>query len=332
MVGGLGRALADAGHDVVLVTPDRDPRDGQCLPAGVWQGLETRRLPWAGTASWPWMKGLGEAVADRDVVHLHGIDGNLFALARGRVPFVVQTHGLRFHRVRSPWWRRLVQGVVAPPLRRAAAVWATSRVDQALLGGVPSTVMAPGVDVDRTRRAGTGLAGLWVVPGRIDAHKGHADLIRSVARMDAPPKRVEVLGGDGGSGLVDGLARLCRRLGVADIFAFRGELERASFDRRVAEAEWAIFPSTFESFGLGVVEAQAAGVDVAVSPFGALPERVDHGAAGVVLDFAGRAAPAALTALRTDAARRQRADALVKASAWSVRVHDYVAGYAQALA
>ncbi|MFN7993003.1 MAG: glycosyltransferase family 1 protein [Bryobacteraceae bacterium] len=96
-------------------------------------------------------------------------------------------------------------------------------------------------------------------------HKGHDSLLRAFAefRRSRPDFRLVIAGMRGFH--TEALERLRGELGLADAVDFTGWIPREDLYSLYSRA-WAFFyPSTFEGFGLPVVEALAAGVPSACS-------------------------------------------------------------------
>ena len=68
------------------------------------------------------------------------------------------------------------------------------------------------------------------------------------------------------------LKKLCRELNLEQNVKFLGYLNQKEVIDTFNKFDIAVFPSTFESFGVAAVEAQACGVPVIVSNVGGLPE------------------------------------------------------------
>jgi glycosyltransferase involved in cell wall biosynthesis len=310
---------------VRVVTLDRRPTDDAPLTEG--GPVPTIRLPRFGPRRYPAATGLRDATAGVDVVHVFGVDGLLDALLVGRHPPIgVSTAGLFHHGgggavqevVLRLWTRR--------QLRRVDGLWFTSEADARLLPGLAGRVLPPGLDLGPLLRLPRRPEpGRWLLPGRIDRHKGHAACFRAVARLrDRPHLRV-VGGGDAGP-----LRPLARGLGL-DV-AWLGEVDDAAWADELCRAERAIFPSTFESFGMAVVEAMAAGLSVVVHPGGALAERVEDGVDGRVVDFSDprRAAEGLMRPWTEEMGRTARSRA--SRFDWSVRLADHEAAWTEAAA
>jgi UDP-glucose:(heptosyl)LPS alpha-1,3-glucosyltransferase len=111
--------------------------------------------------------------------------------------------------------------------------------------------------------------------------KGLAHLLRALARCAArggPRMRLLVVG----RGREAPFRRLAERLGVAGQVVFVGASDRVA-DYLLA-ADLFVLPSIYETFGLSVLEAMAAGLPVVVSAACGASELVEEGASGFVLE------------------------------------------------
>jgi glycosyltransferase involved in cell wall biosynthesis len=182
---------------------------------------------------------------------------------------------------------------------------ATDRArDALLLEGVPPervVVAQPGVDVDRFAAAEPRARvddHVIVSPGRLEWEKGHHDVLRAVAALR---RGLVPTAGDAGRrvrALITGSGPEERRLrehaaelGIADaveirrvpyddmpaVYAGASAVTLASLPRSGCTLHPADIPRCFweEQFGLVLAEAMAAGVPLAVSTSGAIPEVVD---------------------------------------------------------
>jgi alpha-1,3-rhamnosyl/mannosyltransferase len=113
-------------------------------------------------------------------------------------------------------------------------------------------------------------------------HKNHRTLVEAFASVARGRRDVHlVLTGSEGPAERD-VAQLVARLGIEDRVVRTGRIERGQLDTAIALAHALVFPSRYEGFGLGAVEALRVGCPPIVADATALPEAV--GAAGVLVD------------------------------------------------
>ncbi len=308
-----------------VVTLDRRPTDGARLTGEI--GVPTVRLPMWGHRRYPFAAGVSAACEGVDVVHVFAVDGLLDALLwRRPAPVGVSTAGLFHHGGGGIAQALMLAAWSRHQLRRVNGLWFTSSVDQLRLPGLPGRVLAPGLDLSRQLAASRAPeVGRWLVPGRIDRHKGHVDLFRAVAAMPVRPQ-IRVAGG----GALAEPRAVARALGL-DV-TWVGEVSDADWADELTRCEVALFPSRFESFGLAVVEAMASGVPCVVHPGGALVERVRDGVDGAVVDFRDSETAAKLLGRPVAASWGNEARRSAQAVDWQVRLADHEAAWAEAAA
>jgi glycosyltransferase involved in cell wall biosynthesis len=194
------------------------------------------------------------------------------------VPLTLTVHDVKdLHRAHTSLPRHLLaEGVLGSALRRAARVFAVSsalRDELLALGGVdPAKVLV-------LYNAGDHLRPLPRAPGK-DAplvHVGHIEkrknlrlLVHALA-LDRDLPRLILAGAPSGREDVE-LRNLAARLGVSARVEFVGLLNDDELCALLARASCAVFPSMREGFGIPALEAQLAGVPVAVSTSAALRE------------------------------------------------------------
>ena len=116
--------------------------------------------------------------------------------------------------------------------------------------------------------------------GRLVYEKGVQNLI------DAMPKILSnyhdaklVICGKGG--MMDELKQEARNLGIENKVYFAGYCDSKKIQKMYKCADIAVFPSTYEPFGIVALEAMLAGVPTVVSDVGGLNEIVEHGVDGM---------------------------------------------------
>ena len=88
-----------------------------------------------------------------------------------------------------------------------------------------------------------------------------------------------IIGGKGG--MYDELREQAKNLGIENKVYFTGYLSSKEVQKMYKCADIAVFPSTYEPFGIVALEAMLAGVPTVVSDIGGLNEIVDHGINGM---------------------------------------------------
>jgi glycosyltransferase involved in cell wall biosynthesis len=117
--------------------------------------------------------------------------------------------------------------------------------------------------------------------------------------------------------------------GVADAVSFAGAVNQAALTKYLARAHLVLAPSSFEGFGIAVIEAMASGSLVLANDIEAHRELMQQNVNGVLVDFAEeeRAVQSVVNALRLPmaqvAAVGERAREAVSRFAWD-RVVDEV--------
>lgn len=309
-------ALQAAGHRVAILAPDihtsRDLRAGRVSRGdsgrivveqdGVEVYRRTRRvvvprLPYRNALAWSSCGlALFAAYVERhgrpDLVHAHSClnAGVLAALIRARhgVPFVLTEHSTGFAQGRLRWWERdLVRRVI----RRAAIRIAVSPHLAALLEAQfpgASWVYVPNILGETFLMPPAGLARsahtrrfVFLCAARLSPVKNHALLIDAFADAFAGhPAVVLQLAGDGP--LRPPLARLCAERGVAAQVEFLGDLAAGQLRAAMERADAFVLASDVETFGVVVIEAQAAGLPVLCTASGG-PDHLIGDASGLLV-------------------------------------------------
>jgi sugar transferase (PEP-CTERM/EpsH1 system associated) len=231
------------------------------------------------------------------LVHAHQIPafvyGSIARLLAPRPPILFTEHGLthaRTHRRKRMLTNRLLLQrrdrvvAVGQAVRRALIDhegFPGSRV-RVIYNGIPDAPFLQGAGTRAAVREELGLAPdsfvLFQV-GRLDPIKDHATALRALERVAArrPDVRL-VLVGDGPE--KGRLQELSDRHGLGPRVRFLGL--RHDVPRLLACADLVLLSSTSEGIPLALIEAMAAGLPVASTDVGGVPEVVTHGATGLL--------------------------------------------------
>ncbi len=250
------------------------------------------------------------AVGDSTLVHSHtwyaGLAGHLARLLYD-VPHVVTAHSLEPAR---PWKAEQLGGgyrvsswAERTAFEDADAVIAVSdgmrrdvlatypRVDPARVhvvrNGIDTQTYHRVEDTDALLRYGVDPGRPYVVfVGRITRQKGLAHLVRAAAAFDKDAQVVLCAGAPDTAELAEEI-----RAGVADLQAMRNGvvwitemLDRADVVQLLSHATIFCCPSVYEPLGIVNLEAMACEVPVVASRVGGIPEVVENGVTGLLVD------------------------------------------------
>ena len=282
-------ALRERGHDNTLVCPPASGID----TAARERGIRVQNLFCAGDLDLPFAYRLTQFIKAEqpDLVHCHSRRGAdvLGGLAAhfAEVPAVVSRRvdntelqlvaGLRYR----PFDKVVaVSEAVAGVLRDRGVederlVVIRSAVDAQALTG-PADRASLRLEFDIPDGVFAIAAAAQLIP-----RKGHRFLLQAASELRAthPPFRLVVFG-EGYLG--NQLRAQAASLGLGDVVAFAGY--REDFDSLIACFDLFVHPASAEGLGVAVLKAQAAGVPVVACNAGGLPESVEHGVSGLLVE------------------------------------------------
>lgn len=165
---------------------------------------------------------------------------------------------------------------------------------------------------------------------RLIERKGLGDLIRAMALLERGRFQLEIVGGGSDEVVLRGLAA---ELGLANEVRFVGPVPRAEVARRYRAADLFTLPSSAEAFGNVFAEALASGLPIVGSSIGGIPDLVEHGTNGLLVQAGNIEALAGAIRyladdpeLRQEMAQRNRAKAEATLE-WSQVTRRYLATY-----
>ena len=321
----LSRGLRDVGHPVRVVTAqatDTEPEDGvfRAAGAGILAYLSYAfRQGWVLCRSWRPSVILCGSVATAPVAWILS--------RRFRIPFVVIVHGSDL--IFDHWfYRRGIRWVLGRADHIVANSGQTLRLAE-VAGLDPSklTVVHPGVEVERFQRTGADTAvpeagrKLILSVGRLVRRKGILEFVEQVMPrlVEADPAILYVVvGGDATASLAhrerlrDSIAAKIKALGLRDHVELRGELSDEDLVAWYRRADLFVLPvldipGDVEGFGIVFLEA-ALGYTASVSTrVGGIPEAVEDGKTGVLVEPGDHDAMAsAIEGLLSDPGRREQ--------------------------
>lgn len=306
----LSEALVRRGHQCDVVTLNRSFADNSPYPPyDKLNGVHIYRVPFIGSTRYPIAPRVRRFIQRYDVVHVHAIDflADWVTLTRPwhRRPVVLSTHGAFFHTAFAqglkPLWFQTATRLLT---RSVDALICTSEADAKVFAQITDRgrLLTQAVDL----RPWRGLQpapqpGHWITIGRVDVHKGIASLLKTLARVrdiDPRPFRMQIMGPEVVPGLLQSLSQLRDELKLQEQVEFTGKLPFDVLQENLRTAELGLFPAEYESFGISVVEAMAAGVVPVLNDIPAFRSFVVEGKNGFMTQFeqAEKAATAILRA------------------------------------
>jgi alpha-1,3-mannosyltransferase len=289
----LSRALVARGHNVEVVTLERDLRSGALLngPTEI-DSIPIRRIPYFGPRRYPIAPTWLRYVDDFDVIHVHAIDffADSAALAKTlgvhRKPIVVTTHGGIFHTrawegVKKIYWRTFLKRT----LNVVSAVVAVSDRDAALFASIvpPDKLLTipNGIDPAFPAARASRARGRVICIGRVTSAKAIDKVVDLMAAVSGEFTDLElVVAGPDEDGTSNALLRHAEARGLRPKVRILGELELEQLAKLVASAHLFVSAAPHEGFGITTVEALAAGVPVLVTRTGVHEQIVEPGVNG----------------------------------------------------
>ena len=149
--------------------------------------------------------------------------------------------------------------------------------------GTPVLLCEPGVSAAflRSRRGPAGRTVRLLTVANPSPAKGHAQLLAMLQRLRHLHWHWEVVGDVGR--YPDEVRRLrdgAAQAGIADRITFHGALAQEAVAALMETCDVFVSPSTFESYGMAVAEAAAAGLPVLSQRVGAAEQLIRHGETG----------------------------------------------------
>lgn len=281
----------------------------------------------------PLLTGLSDALAKSgsDLIHAHNHRaGHVLQAAhvarRLRVPLVVSTYYHPAHREDPRLKRAAVRildfGFGLSAYGGAGALVTLSRAEvehvRPFSFSAPIYAVPPGIDLESwndisSDRRDPRLPSEYILySGRIAPHKGLGTLLRAQSLVPSAERLPLVLvGPETTPGFQQTLVEQAASLGIRPSVVFLGHVGTPALYRgTVRGARALVLASEWESFGLVLIEAMAAGTPVIAAGGGAVPHVLAEGRAGLLVPYGdGNALAEAIRAiLRDSGAARARAE------------------------
>lgn len=231
-----------------------------------------------------------------DIIHANSAAAGFAALKASqnlKVPIVYTAHGILSHHKRDLELNKADEIICVSEFLRKVSIeqgFTANRLTT-LYNGVDVNKFRPRLEDCNDMRSRLGIGHDEFVVGIVSRiknsrQKGHNDLLEMFTKFGIPHKwRLLVVGK--GMGL-PALKRRAKQLGIGDKVCFAGL--QHDVPQMMAAMDVVALPSSFETFGLVLVEASAMAKPVVAYAVGGTPEAVDDGHTGFVVpkgDIAG---------------------------------------------
>lgn len=300
--------------EVHLVTQQASPAIEEAVRRGaVVHGIDFFRSRLDPRVWWR----LRRLVADvrPDLIHAHGARAGLpMTRAAGAVPMVYSVRGYHFSH-KPPLVRRLAIAAERRCHARADLTLFVADHDRQLAERVgllghcrAHRVIKNSLQLDRLPEAhGSGTGRVIGFLGRLVEQKAPLFVLDVLDRLRDEGFTLQIVG-DGD--LMPAMRRRVEELRLSALVTFRGALPRDEALTVLAATDMMLLPSLWEGFPHTALEALAIGVPVIAHPVGGVPEIVEHGRSGFLLD---RPDPASWAeAVRTLAREPERRSAFIE--------------------
>jgi glycosyltransferase involved in cell wall biosynthesis len=168
------------------------------------------------------------------------------------------------------------------------------RICKAIGDDLECHIIYSGVDVEKfvTQGAGSSATGGTVVlnVGKFDYNKGQHLLIEAFAviAVEFPKALLHLVGGNGAH--LNSLRDLAAKTGLGDRIQFFVDIAPEDMPAHFAHADFFAFPSYSEGCGLVLLEAAAFALPIVASRVGGVPELIDDGVTGLLIEAGDTAA------------------------------------------
>jgi glycosyltransferase involved in cell wall biosynthesis len=230
-----------------------------------------------------------------DVVHGQGAGVEGYLALRLGFPSVITFHGMigidatfrtrRVERIRLSMQSRITERYCAAHCDHAILIspYVEKMFGSLLRGGKHHIPNAIGDQYYLgTRRE---LSGRLLFAGRLIPLKGVTILVHALAEArKAHDCRLVLAGSLGDAGYVSSLRQLAHELNVADAIDFRGLLSESELLQEFETASIVVLPSYQENAPMVIEQAMAAGVPVVATRVGGVPDIVQEGESGLLVE------------------------------------------------
>lgn len=287
------------GHQIDVVSLNKQWKKSGKLPSRESLGnIQITRIPYFGSSRYAIAPDVYKYVQGHDIIHLHSSDFFLDFLSISKIfhhiPIVLHSHGLFFHTQYALKLKRYyLRTFTKYALQRVNKVICVSKHDQEILNAIvkpEKLVIVPngiadrffrGINVEKREK-------LIISVCRLAENKRVSLLLETFAHLQStiPEFRLIIIGKDQGE--LSYLERLSQSLGITEKVNFLGEVSYEILVDWLSKASIWVSASSYESFGVALVEAMASGCIPVVQRIPAFEEKITDGESGFLTDFSDR--------------------------------------------
>ncbi len=173
--------------------------------------------------------------------------------------------------VNSNYMKREMQRLFGLPFEKISVI--PNGINMNMYSGIDK-------DYDFRRKFASDNEKIVMCAGRLVYEKGFQHLISAAPKILSGYNDTKfIISGKGG--MLNELKAQADYLGISNKIYFTGQLSYKELCKMYKIADVAVFPSTYEPFGMVAIEAMFAGVPTVVSDVGGLNEIVEHGVDGM---------------------------------------------------
>lgn len=294
MVLELCRALLGMGHDVHIVTLDRLWGHKEKLKSEeTLEGIFIHRIPFIGNRRYAIAPKVLEYIYLADLVHLHSSDFFLDFLALTKVwhkkPLILSSHGFFFHTAFLQQLKRIYfHSVTRSAVKNVDGIICNSNQDEQVIRQITTPakihIIPNGISVPDNLPLSKD-SNLILSVGRLFVNKRFDRLITVFAKVSQNLSQLKlvIIGEDQGEGAK--LIGLIHSLGLQEKVLLLGKVDETQKWDWLSRARFWALASEYESFGISVVEAMAAGCIPFVSKLPAFDQFITPSRNGYYVEF-----------------------------------------------
>lgn len=272
VVTNLAKEFVKKGHEIDVIALNRlfDESKTRLSDTEVVDNVQIYRVPYWGSKRYPFAPTILRHLKNYDLIHLHSSDFFLDYLALTKsfydVPLILSSHGLFFHtRFAKKLKNIYFKTITRLSLQNVTAVACDSQQDYDLLTAIVprhKLIHIPnGVDYSRFSSfvIENKDPNLLITVGNLTVNKRQEKLLEvfvSLTKLN-PKAKLVIIGAD--KGRLAFLKELSLKLDISDNVQFAGKVSDEELYNYLSRASIFLSASTYEGFGIALLEAMASG-------------------------------------------------------------------------